>query len=187
MLALLFCTWVWARRVFRAALGIASLSFQALRGSTQPLDPRLHRLRPHPGQIEVAEQLRALLSQSRLTDTFEGDVQDPYSLRCLPQILGPVWEVLENVGKTLSIEMNSATDNPVVLPEGEVLCGGNFHGQILALAAEELGIALTILGNSCERRLNLLSTRRSADSLRFWREPRGGAPASCSFNTPLPP
>jgi histidine ammonia-lyase len=156
MLSILFCTWVWARRVFRAALGIASLSFQALRGSTQPLDPRLHRLRPHPGQIEVAEQLRALLSQSRLTDTFEGDVQDPYSLRCLPQILGPVWEVLENVGKTLSIEMNSATDNPVVLPEGEVLCGGNFHGQILALAAEELGIALTILGNSCERRLNLL-------------------------------
>lgn len=156
MLSLLFCTWIWARRIFSAALGIAALSFQALRGNTQPLDPRLHRLRPHPGQIKVAEHLRALLFQSKLTDTFEDDVQDPYSLRCLPQILGPVWEVLENVGKTLAIEMNSATDNPVVLPEGEVLCGGNFHGQILALAAEELAIALTILGNSCERRLNLL-------------------------------
>jgi len=156
MLSLLFCTWVWARRVFSAALGIAALSFQALRGNTQPLDPRLHQLRPHPGQIKIAEQLRVLISQSKLTDTFEDDVQDPYSLRCLPQILGPVWEVLENVGKTLSIEINSATDNPLVLPEGVVLCGGNFHGQILAVAAEELGIALTILGNSCERRLNLL-------------------------------
>lgn len=156
MLALLFCAWVLGRRAFSAALGGAALTFQALRGHTQPLDPRIHALRPHPGQGKVAEALRNLLSGSRLTDTFTNDVQDPYSLRCLPQILGPVWETLERLKTTLTIEMNSATDNPLILPEGLALCGGNFHGMVLALAAEELGIALAVLGNSCERRLNLL-------------------------------
>ncbi len=158
MLALLFCAWVLGNRAFSAALGGAALTFQALRGHTQPLDPRVHALRPHPGQAKVAETLRALLAGSKLTDTFTEDVQDPYSLRCLPQILGPVWEVLERLKTTLTIEMNAATDNPLVLAEGEVLCGGNFHGQVLALAAEELGMALAVLGNSCERRLNLLLT-----------------------------
>ncbi len=156
MLAQLFCAWVLGRRAFSAALGVAALTLQALRAHTQPLDPRIHALRPHPGQVKVAEILRALLSGSQLTDTFMDDVQDPYSLRCLPQILGPVWETLSRLKGTLEIEMNAATDNPLVLPEGEVRCGGNFHGQILALAAEELGMALAVLGNSCERRLNLL-------------------------------
>ncbi len=156
MLALLFCAWVLGKRALSAALGTAALTFQALRASTQPLDPRVHALRPHPGQIEVAETLRSLLAGSKLTDTFSGDVQDPYSLRCLPQILGPVWEVISRLPDQLEIEMNAATDNPLVLPTGEVLYGGNFHGQVLALAAEELGMALAILGNSCERRLNLL-------------------------------
>jgi len=156
MLALLFCAWVLGKRAFSGALGGAALTFQALRGKTQPLDPRIHALRPHPGQQKIAEIMRNLLSGSKLTDTFFDDVQDPYSLRCLPQILGPVWEILEGVRKTLEIEMNAATDNPLILPGGEALCGGNFHGQILALAAEELSLALSILGNSCERRLNLL-------------------------------
>lgn len=156
MLALLFCAWVLGKRAFSAALGGAALSFQALRGRTEPLDPRIHVLRPHPGQIKVAETLRALLAESKLTDTFVDDVQDPYSLRCLPQILGPVWETLERLKTTLTIEMNAATDNPLVLGEGEVLCGGNFHGQVLALAGEDLGMALAVLGLSCERRLNLL-------------------------------
>ncbi|MGB9756896.1 MAG: histidine ammonia-lyase [Candidatus Bipolaricaulaceae bacterium] len=156
MLAQLFCAWVLGRRAFSAALGAAALTFQALRGHTQALDPRIHALRPHPGQIKVAEALRRLLSGSKLTDTFSDDVQDPYSLRCLPQILGPVWETLSRLKETLVLEMNAATDNPLILPEGEALCGGNFHGQVLALAAEELGLALAILGNSCERRLNLL-------------------------------
>ncbi|MCX7850256.1 histidine ammonia-lyase [Thermus sp.] len=156
MLAQLFCAWVLGRRAFAAALGVSALSFQALRGHTQPLDPRIHALRPHPGQVKVAEALRALLAGSSLTDTFRDDVQDPYSLRCLPQILGPVWEVLARLRGTLETEMNAATDNPLVLPGGEVLCGGNFHGQVLALAAEELGMALAVLGGSCERRLHLL-------------------------------
>ncbi|MCS7239703.1 MAG: histidine ammonia-lyase [Candidatus Bipolaricaulota bacterium] len=156
MLAQLFCAWVLGQRALTAALGVAALSFQALRGCTQPLDPRVHAFRPHPGQVKIAEALRNFLSGSALTDTFADDVQDPYSLRCLPQILGPVWETLTRLRETLEVEMNAATDNPLVLPEGEVLCGGNFHGQILAMAAEELGIALALLGNSCERRLNLL-------------------------------
>ncbi|MFN3346822.1 MAG: histidine ammonia-lyase, partial [Candidatus Bipolaricaulaceae bacterium] len=158
MLALLFCAWVLGRQAFAAGLGTAALTFQALRGHTQPLDPRGHALRPHPGQKRVAEVLRTLLSGSQLTDTFFDDVQDPYSLRCLPQILGPVWETISRLQNTLEIEMNAATDNPLILPTGEVLCGGNFHGQVLALAAEELGMALAVLGNSCERRLNLLLT-----------------------------
>lgn len=156
MLAQLFCAWVLGKRAFSTALGVAALSFQALRGRTQPLDPRIHALRPHPGQAKVAETLRNLLLGSALTDTFADDVQDPYSLRCLPQILGPVWENLARLKGTLETEINAATDNPLILGEGEVLCGGNFHGQVLALAAEELGMALAVLGNSCERRLNFL-------------------------------
>lgn len=155
-LAFLFCSWVLGRRLFSQALGIAALSFQALRGNTQPLDPRIHELRPHPGQLAVAKTLNLLLSGSQLTNTFTDDVQDPYSLRCLPQILGPVGETLAHLEKTLAIEVNAATDNPLIFPDETVVCGGNFHGQILALSAEELGMALAILGNSCERRLNLL-------------------------------
>ena len=158
MLALLFLAWVYGRRAFSAALGTAALSFQALRGRTEALAERVHAARPHPGQVRLAAWLREALRESRLTNTHNGDVQDPYSLRCLPQILGPVWEIFCRVRETLEIEMNAATDNPLITPEGEVLCGGNFHGQVLALAAEELGMALAVLGNSCERRLNLLLT-----------------------------
>lgn len=158
MLSLLFLAWVYGWRAFSAALGIAALSFQALRGRTEALDPRVHAARPHPGQVRLAARLLEALRGSNLTDTYNGDVQDPYSLRCLPQILGPVWEIFRRLKETLEIEMNAATDNPLISPEGEALCGGNFHGQVLALAGEELGLALAVLGNSCERRLNLLLT-----------------------------
>lgn len=167
MLSLLFYAWVLGKRAFSWALGVAALSFQALRGNTQPLDPRIHRLRPHPGQTWVAEALRRSLAGSRLTDTFSGDVQDPYSLRCLPQILGPVWEILTRLETTLAVEMTAATDNPLVLPEGQVLCGGNFHGQVLAIAAEELAVGLSVLGNACERRLDLLLNAEDRGLPRF--------------------
>jgi len=120
------------------------------------LDERLHLARPHPGQIQVARKLRELLSGSSLVDTWKGDVQDPYSLRCLPQLLGPILETLSWVEERLRIEMNSATDNPLVFPDGEVLPGGNFHGEILAFSAEALAIALAELGAGCERRISLL-------------------------------
>ncbi len=160
MLSHLFLSWVWGWRALKAAVGIASLSFQALRGNTEALDARIHAARPHPGQVQVAAWLRELLRGSALADRHDGDVQDPYSLRCLPQLLGPVVETLWAVEGRLRVEMNAATDNPLVFPEGGgmALAGGNFHGEILAFAGEWLGIALAELGASCERRLSLLLT-----------------------------
>ncbi len=156
MLSLVFLGYVLGRRAFRAGLSAAALSFQALRGRTEPLDPRIHDVRPHPGQREVAAIMRECLSGSELVDTYQDDVQDPYSLRCLPQILGPVLETLWLVEGRLRVEMNSATDNPLVFPDGVVLSGGNFHGEILAFAAEWLALALAELAASCERRISLL-------------------------------
>lgn len=156
MLSLTFMGHVLGWRAFRAGLLAAALSFQALRGRTDPLDPRIHDVRPHQGQREVAAIMRDLLSGSRLVDTYGGDVQDPYSLRCLPQILGPVLETLWLAEGRLRVEMNSATDNPLVFPDGAVLSGGNFHGEILAFTAEWLGLALAELAASCERRVALL-------------------------------
>ncbi len=160
MLSHLFLAWTWGWRALTAAVGIAALSFQALRGRTEALDARVHAARPHPGQAQVASWLRELLAGSALTDRHASDVQDPYSLRCLPQLLGPVVETLWAVEGRLRVEMNAATDNPLLLPDGggTALSGGNFHGEILAFAAEWLGMALAELGASCERRLSLLLT-----------------------------
>jgi histidine ammonia-lyase len=158
MLSLTTLAWGLGWRAFRAALLASSLTFQALRGSTTPLDERLHQARPHPGQLKVAAWLRELLSGTKLCDTWQGDVQDPYSLRCLPQLLGPCLENLWWVEEKLRVEMNSATDNPLIFPQGDALPGGNFHGQILAFAAESLALALAELGASCERRISLLMT-----------------------------
>ena len=156
MLALVFLGYVLGWRAFRAGILAAALTFQALRGRTEPLDARIHDLRPHPGQREVAAVLRELLKESELVNTFHGDVQDPYSLRCLPQILGPVLETLWLVEGRIRVEMNSATDNPLIFPDGTVLSGGNFHGEILAFVAEWLAVALCELAASCERRIALL-------------------------------
>ena len=160
MLASLFLSWTMGWRAFQAGLACAALSFQALRGRTEALDARIHAARPHPGQVQVASWLRELLAGSALTDSHNEDVQDPYSLRCLPQLLGPVVETLWAVEGRLRVEMNAATDNPLLLPDGggTALAGGNFHGEILAFAAEWLGIALAELGASCERRLAALLT-----------------------------
>lgn len=156
MLSLAFCAWNTTHRALDVALRTAALSFEALRGRTEPLDERVHAARPHPGQARVAATLRDLLRESRLVNTVTGDVQDPYSLRCLPQILGPSVEALEIAGQRLELEMNSATDNPLVFPDGTALSGGNFHGQILALMAELLTMATAEVGTSCERRIALL-------------------------------
>ena len=156
MLSCLTLAWALGWRAFRSALASSALAFQALRGQTAPLDERLHLARPHPGQVQVARQLRELLAGSALVDTWKGDVQDPYSLRCLPQLLGPILETLSWVEERLRIEMNAATDNPLIFPEGDAIPGGNFHGEILAFAAEALAIALAELGAGCERRMSLL-------------------------------
>ncbi len=138
----------------------SALTLEALSGIEQSLEPRLHLVRPHSGQINVARFLRALLRESELISqpgVFR--VQDAYSLRCIPQIHGAVHDVLAHVRAVLETEINSATDNPLIFVEEnsiDVVSCGNFHGEAVALAMDYLTLALTELGNVSERRLNRL-------------------------------
>lgn len=144
-----------ARRMIEAANLTGALTFQALRGIPKAFDRSLLALRPHPGAIRVGAELRGLLTGSRLT-TFPGEIrmQDAYSLRCMPQIHGAVVQAVQHAEQVLLIEMNSATDNPLLFPEtGEAVSGGNFHGQPLAIALDYLAMALTQLGAVAERRI----------------------------------
>lgn len=155
-LAVGFMAWLEAKNLLHHAQLIACLALEAAGGSSQPLDERLHACHPHPGQRHVAEQMRLLLQGSQLINR-SADVQDPYTLRCVPHVLGACREALQFVQKKIEIEMNSVTDNPLLFPEtGEVLAGGNFHGELLALAFEMLGMALAEMGNFSERRIALL-------------------------------
>ncbi len=151
-----FLAYLRAERILRHAELLTALALEGWGGRLEPLDPKLHEVRPHPGQREVAARILELLRGSRLLGRA-GEVQDPYSLRCAPQILGATRDALEFVRGKLELEMNSATDNPLVFPEtGEVLSGGNFHGQPLALALELLGQATAEVGSLAERQINLL-------------------------------
>ncbi|MFA7261890.1 MAG: histidine ammonia-lyase [Caulobacter sp.] len=150
---------VLARRVFEAALVAGALSVDALAGSDVPFDPRIHAARGQPGQIAVAAGLRALLagSQIRASHADCDRVQDPYSLRCQPQVMGAVLDLLDNAERTLLIEAGAVTDNPLVFAEtGEALSGGNFHAEPVAFAADTLALALAEIGSLSERRTALL-------------------------------
>jgi histidine ammonia-lyase len=139
------------------AQAISALAVEAMRGHTAAFDERLHRARPHPGQIRVAQALRAWLAGSKLANSSTDDVQDHYTLRCIPQVLGASLDALDFVREKFEIEMNSATDNPLVFAEThEVLSGGNFHGQILAFCCELLGQAVAEIGNFSERQIALV-------------------------------
>lgn len=145
-----------AFRVFEAALKASAASLEALKGTPVPFDERLQKLKPHEGQVLAARRLRALMSGSEIRRShLKGDsrVQDPYSLRCIPQVYGPVWEILSFARRLLETEMNSVTDNPVVLNDLSVLSGGNFHGQALSFAFDFAAISLTAMGNMSERRI----------------------------------
>jgi histidine ammonia-lyase len=134
-----------------------ALSLDALRGSPVAFDERLHRARPHPGQLTTARNLRRLNRGSRIRESHRGcpRVQDAYSLRCMPQVHGAVRDALDYARHVFEIEMNSATDNPLVFArEGEVVSGGNFHGQPLATALDLMAIALAQLGGISERRVD---------------------------------
>ncbi len=150
-----------AGRLVRLADLVGALSLEALRGSDTAFDPRLHAARPHPGQETSARNLRALLQGSEIRESHrENDprVQDPYSLRCMPQVHGAVRDVLADVVRRLEIEFNAVTDNPLVFADGgEILSGGNFHGEPIAFAADFLGIALTELASISERRIEKLT------------------------------
>jgi len=133
------------------------LSLDALRGSPAAFDERLHRARPHPGQMTAARNLLRLNRGSQIRESHRGcaRVQDAYSLRCMPQVHGAVRDALGYARRVFEIEMNSATDNPLVFArDGEVISGGNFHGQPLATALDLIAIGLTQLGGIAERRID---------------------------------
>jgi histidine ammonia-lyase len=146
-------------RVFDAALVAGALTVDALKGSDTPFDPRIQTLRGQPGQIRVAAILLDLIAGSDIRESHRfGDskVQDPYSLRCQPQVMGAVRDLLANVATTLGIEANAVTDNPLVLGPGEIVSGGNFHAEPVAFAADMLAMGLCEIGNLSERRMALL-------------------------------
>jgi histidine ammonia-lyase len=148
-----------ARCLVRSADVIGALTLDALLGTDVAFDPRIHEARPHPGQTASARNLRLLLEGSALRKSHEEceRVQDSYSLRCMPQVHGAVRDALGYASGVLQIEINSATDNPMIfLEEKEVLSGGNFHGQPVALASDVLTIALAELGAISERRIERL-------------------------------
>ncbi len=159
MLAVGYITWRKAQILIDHALMIGAMAVEAAGGHTSPFDARLQELHPHPGHQEAAKRIRDWLAESRLVNQSP-DVQDAYSLRCIPQVLGSCLDSLSFVREAIEIEMNSVTDNPLLFPEtGEALSGGNFHGEALAFVFEQLGMALAEIGNFSERRTALLLDR----------------------------
>jgi len=145
--------------LWRSAVGAAAMSLEALRGTPTPLDERIHAARPHPGQLESARLLRELLAGSEIRESHRHNdprVQDAYSLRCTPQVLGAVWDAITFAEGVARIELNASTDNPLVFENGDVLSGGNFHGQPVAQALDFLAVALTTLQAISERRVERL-------------------------------
>ena len=135
----------------------AALSIEALRGVKDAFDPRTHRIRPHKGQIQTAKNILNLTQGSTfITSQGEIRVQDAYSLRCVPQVHGASKDALEYIKSKVEIEINSVTDNPIVTEEGDVISGGNFHGQPMAISFDFLGIAMAEMANISERRLERL-------------------------------
>lgn len=147
-----------ARRAAKHADVIASMTLDALRASVKPFEARLHELRPHRGAIETAENIRALMRDSEiLTSHADCDrVQDPYSLRCIPQVHGASRDAIRHAVGVVETEINAVTDNPVIFDDGTTTSGGSFHGQPLALALDYLAIALCEFASISERRIYLL-------------------------------
>lgn len=163
-------------RLVRQADVVAALSLDALLGTDVAFDARIHAARPHAGQRASAANLRKLLAKSPLRESHRdcGRVQDAYSLRCIPQVHGAVRDALGYVRRTVEIEMNSATDNPMVFAEdGVLLSGGNFHGEPVAIAADVLAIALAELGSISERRVERL-VNPALSGLPAFLTPKGG-------------
>jgi len=145
--------------LFTAAIVAGALSVDAAKGSDTPFDPRIHAARGQAGQIEAAAAYRALLAGSTIRESHRdcGRVQDPYSLRCQPQVMGACLDTIRHVALVLTIEANAASDNPLVFDNGDVLSGGNFHAEPVALAADMLALAIAEIGAMSERRIALLT------------------------------
>ncbi|WP_458789838.1 histidine ammonia-lyase [Yoonia sp. MH D7] len=155
-LAGLFGAW----RAAQTALVTSSMSTDAIMGSTAPLQPEIHALRGHRGQIEAGETMRALLAGSRIRDSHMVDdarVQDPYCIRCQPQVTGAAMDVLRMAATTLEIEANAATDNPLVLVGADlIVSGGNFHAEPVGFAADMIALAIAEIGAIAQRRVALI-------------------------------
>jgi len=148
-----------AENAFAAALVTGALSVDALRGSTAPFDARIHAARRQPGQMAVAAKLLELLKGSEVLASHEncGTVQDPYSFRCQPQVMGAILDVLCNAAATLEAEANAVTDNPLIFADtGEAISGGNFHAEPVAFAADMISMAACEIASISERRLAVL-------------------------------
>jgi histidine ammonia-lyase len=153
-----------AELLFRSALVTGALATDAAKGSDAPFDPRIQQLRKHRGQIETAETLRRLMEGSAIRESHRvGDerVQDPYCLRCQPQVMGAALDVLRKAADTLATEANGVTDNPLIFPRGEfgddtALSGGNFHAEPVAFAADMIALAVCEIGSLAERRIAML-------------------------------
>ncbi|BDT61129.1 histidine ammonia-lyase [Massilia varians] len=149
-----------AERVLEAGMVAGALSVDAARGSDAPFDARIHAVRGQPGQIAAARIYRELVAGSAIRAShLVGDerVQDPYSLRCQPQVMGAAMDLIGNAGRTLLIEANAVTDNPLLFPDdGAILSGGNFHAEPVAFAADTLALAIAEVGALSERRIALL-------------------------------
>jgi histidine ammonia-lyase len=146
-------------RVFTAAIAAGAMSVDALKGSAKPFDPRVSALRGQPGQIRVAGAIRSLLDGSEILTSHIAcsRVQDPYSFRCQPQVMGASLDLLDHAARTLTIEAGAVTDNPIVFPdEDKAISGGNFHAQPVAFAADIIAMALCEVGSISERRVSVL-------------------------------
>ncbi len=172
-LAGLFLAWQAARE----ALVISALTTDAIMGSTAPLEAEIHALRGHPGQIDAAAAMRALLAGSAIRDSHrEGDtrVQDPYCIRCQPQVTGAAMDVLRMAARTLQIEANAATDNPLVLSDGAIVSGGNFHAEPVGFAADMIAMAVAEIGAIAQRRVALMVDPTLSFDLPAFLTPRPG-------------
>ncbi len=149
-----------AERLYQTALVTGALSTEAAKGSDTPFDPRIHALRRHKGQIETAAALRALMAGSAIRASHAVDdprVQDPYCLRCQPQVMGAALDVLRQAATTLLTEANGVSDNPLIFAENdEALSGGNFHAEPVAFAADMIALAVCEIGSIAERRIAML-------------------------------
>jgi len=149
-----------ARRAVENSIVISALSTDAIMGSTAPLVAEIHALRGHRGQIDVARRMRGLMRGSEIRESHrEGDtrVQDPYCIRCQPQVVGAAWDVIEFAGRTLEVEANAVTDNPLVLVgAGRIVSGGNFHAEPVGFAADQIALALAEIGAIAQRRVALM-------------------------------
>jgi histidine ammonia-lyase len=154
---------VGAGRVWESAMAAAALSTEVLLGSIQPAREDVQALRPYPGALEAARRTRAYSEGSALVESHAdcGRVQDAYSLRCVPQVMGASWDALDHIGRQLEIEINSVNDNPLVFAAtGEVISAGLFHAQPVALAADYLKIAVAEIASLSERRIDRLLDAR---------------------------